>query len=364
MKKNKSNVLANKNNNNNNFVNLSQISYNKSQIIKDVLPIPNIKNYINHINENNIFPNKNYIKYNSNKNLTLNNNNNYSQEINDINEKNILLLNKKVKEQEKNIIYLNSRLKNYDITMNEITKLNIELNKLNEIIRKKNKTIQEFRDISDLSKLKLEELIKNNNELIQKINFLKEENEKMNKKYNDINDELNKVKNENSELKNKLKEKEKEINMLKQNIEIKNKNKSIIDKNLYLNYDKKNNNATYNRINTENKDKDKDNDNEKYDINNYYKINNRVKGYSSMNRKMLPERRNIPLNMKRNIESGIMRKNMYLYNKYYSLRTEPSYNIIDNYDSLNKLYGDGVKNRYNYLNINGKDLKSLKYNNY
>ena len=338
MKKNKSNELPNKNKN-----------YNKSKIEKDVLPIPNLKNYINHINDYNTFLQKNYSKYSA-QNLTLNNN--YSKDINDINEKNILLLKEKVKEQEKNIIYLNSRLQNYDITMNEITKLNIELNKLNEIIRKKNKTIEEFRGISDLSKLKLEELIKNNNELIQNINLLREENEKLNKKYNEINDELNEVKNENNELKNKVKEKEKEINILKQNLEI--KNKSIIDKNLYLNYDKKNNDITYKN-------------NEKYDINNYYKKNNKLRGYSSMNRKILKETRNMPLNMKRNIDSSNMRnmrKNTYLYSKDYSIRTEPSYNILDNCNSLNKLYGDEVKNRYNYLNINGKDISSLNNKNY
>ena len=178
---------------------------------------------------------------------------------------------------------------------------------------------------------------------------MREENEKLNKKYNEINDELNKVKNENNELKNKVKEKEKEINILKQNIEI--KNKSIIDKNLYLNYDKKNNDITCKN-------------NEKYDI---YKNNNKLRGYSTMNRKILQGRRNIPLNMKRNIESGNMRnirKNTYLYNKDYSIRTEPSYNILDNYDSLNKLYGNEVKNRYNYLNINGKDISSLNNKNY
>ena len=108
MKKNKSNELANKNKN-----------YNKSKIEKDVLPIPNLKNYINHINNNNSFPQKNYNKYNA-QSLTLNNN--YSLNINDINERNILLLKEKVKEQEKSIIYLNSRLQNYDIAMNEITK--------------------------------------------------------------------------------------------------------------------------------------------------------------------------------------------------------------------------------------------------
>ena len=181
---------------------------------------------------------------------------------------------------------------------------------------------------------------------------MREENEKLNKKNNDINNELNEVKNENNKLKNKFKEKEKEINILKQNIKI--ENKSILDKNLYLNYDKKNNDITYQN-------------NEKYDINNYYKNNNKLRGYFSMNRKILQERRNMLLNMKRNIYSGNMRKirkNTYLYSKNYSIRTEPSYNILDNNDSLNKLYGDEVKNRYNYLNINGKDISSLNNKNY
>ena len=45
MKKNKSNELANKN-------------YNQRKIEKDILPIPNLKNYINHINDDNSFPKK------------------------------------------------------------------------------------------------------------------------------------------------------------------------------------------------------------------------------------------------------------------------------------------------------------------
>ena len=67
----------------------------------------------------------------------------------------------------------------------------------------------------------------------------------------------------------------------------------------------------------------------------------------------------MPLNMKRNIYScnmRMVRENAYLYSKDYFIRIEPSYNILNNYDSLNKIYGDEVKNRYNYLNINGKDI--------
>ena len=56
-------------------------------------------------------------------------------------EKNIAILNDKIKEQENEIKYLNERLKNYDTTMDEMANLNIELNRLNDIIRNKNKTI-------------------------------------------------------------------------------------------------------------------------------------------------------------------------------------------------------------------------------
>ena len=55
----------------------------------------------------------------------------------DLKEKNINLLKEKIKNQEDNIIYLNERLKNYDEAINEIERLNKEIKKLNEIIRKK-----------------------------------------------------------------------------------------------------------------------------------------------------------------------------------------------------------------------------------
>ena len=82
-------------------------------------------------------------------------------------DKNIEMLKEKIKEQENDIFYLNSRLKNYDSTIEEVTRLNIEINKLNEIIREKNFTIQEFKEITELSKRKFDELLKNKSELIQ-----------------------------------------------------------------------------------------------------------------------------------------------------------------------------------------------------
>ena len=80
--------------------------------------------------------------------------------------KNIVSLKEKIKDQENNIEYLTDRLKNYDNTIEEMTNLNIELNRLNEIIRDKNNTIEEYKQILELSKKKFEELIANKNQLI------------------------------------------------------------------------------------------------------------------------------------------------------------------------------------------------------
>ena len=382
MKRNKSTELTK---NINNFFNQKQIYYNNNKAEKDILSFPNLENYINSNDINAIdYKNIPYNKYN-NQNLNLKNNYYYPSDINNIktnisnslemsknsqeaslsmddNEKNIFLLSEKVKEQEQNIMYLNNRLQNYDITMNEITKLNIELNTLNEIIWKKNKTIQEFRDISDLSKLKFEELLKKHNDLMQKINLLQEENEKLKKiqknenfeNFNKIKEELSQVKNENNELKNKIREKEEVINGLNKKIEelkIKSKsireniaefkeNKSTLDLNsgLIFNYD---------------------NENEKID-NNYSNINNRHKGYSLVNIKLSQERRKTPLNINRNRGYTNIRNNNYFYGKDNSIRTEPSYIKLDKNDYLSKMHR--MKNGYNYLNK--KEVDPLDYSYY
>jgi len=414
MKRNKSTELTK---NINNFINQNHKYYNNNNDIqKDILTIPNLKNYTNENSLNaNDYKSTPYNKYN-NQTFNLNNNYNYLSDINNIktnisnslemsknsqeaslsmddNEKNIFLLSEKVKEQEQNIIYLNNRLQNYDITMNEITKLNIELNTLNEIIWKKNKTIQEFRDISDLSKLKFEELLKKHNDLMQKINLLQEENENLKKKQknenlenlNKIKEELSKVKIENNELKNKIRGKEEVINGLNKKIEeleIKSKsireniaefkeNKSTLDLNsgLIFNYDNENGNLTYNMINTENKFNDiksnkyynymkKSFENEKID-NNYTNINNRPKGYSLVNIKLSQERRNTPLNINRNLGYDNIRNNNYFYGKDISIRTEPSYINLDRKENLRKMYG--IQNRYNYLNKKEPDPLDYSY---
>ena len=171
-------------------------------------------------------------------------------------DKNIAILNEKIKEQENDIIYLNERLKNYDSTMDEMTKLNIEVDRLNEIIRDKNNTIQEFREITELSKQKFEQLIMNKKELIQRINFLEKENEELRNKnksknilkeeeeYNPVKSDLDDIKKENQELKKLLLEKEEEIEYM--NNIIQNSNKNF---NRYMNYTTSNRNYNFEKMN-------------------------------------------------------------------------------------------------------------------
>ena len=159
-------------------------------------------------------------------------------------ERNIALLNEKIKEQENDIIYLNERLKNYDNTMEEITNLNIEINRLNEIIKNKNNIIQEYIEILELSKNKLENLISNRNILIKKIKALEKENDELRnnnkyqknnylniKEYNTMNSDMNDLIKENNELKKILQEKNEEIRNMHNIINRKNYNSSK-----YINY--------------------------------------------------------------------------------------------------------------------------------
>ena len=157
-------------------------------------------------------------------------------------ERNISILNDKIKEQENDIKYLNERLKNYDATMDEMTKLNIEINRLNEIIKRKNNTIQEYREITELSKKKFDELINNKKELIQKIKALEKENDELRNKskYNKnfINEEyipkkpnLEDIQKENQELKKLLKEKSEKIKYMNNILE-----KPHYNSSRYINY--------------------------------------------------------------------------------------------------------------------------------
>ena len=100
----------------------------------------------------------------------------------DIKEKNIIILKEKIKNQEQTIDYLNKRLINYDETINEIARLNKEIKRLNEIIKNKNEIIFEFQNVSDLSKIKIEEMRKKYDKFLDSlIKENEEENNKLNK---------------------------------------------------------------------------------------------------------------------------------------------------------------------------------------
>lgn len=190
-----------------NFKNYKNINNNKQNINDD-----NVNNIINNMKVNEEFE---HLENSSSSNIY---------------EKNIAILNDKIKEQENNINYLNERLKNYDSTMDEMAKLNIELNRLNEIIKDKNNTIQEYREISEISKKKFEELIQNKKELLQKIKVLEKENYELKNRLklkNDLNTsesnqmklDLDDIEQENQELKRLLQEKNDEIKQMNDIIE-------------------------------------------------------------------------------------------------------------------------------------------------
>ena len=266
--------------------------------------IPKYNFYPNQINRNQLIENKI-------KNLNINNDINISS---NIYENNIEMLKEKIKEQEKDIIYLNDRLKNYDITMEEITKLNIELNKLNEIIREKDYTILEYREITELSKKKFDELIQNKNNLMQRIKQLENENKELKNTINNFENnfyimkkDLNNLIKEDRELKEQLYEKNKKIKYMNDLLE-----KLNINKNNYIKYNK---NKIIN-FNETNQIKENHN-NKKY--NNYY----------------LKERSRTPLiqNIKTE-ENDIPNKKYYNLNKDYSLRTEPNNNIFTDFKNI------------------------------
>ena len=364
----KNNLQINKQNHqksNNNINNIKKIGIIHTKNKNENAKYNSLNNNNNLLSQNRKNNNKNFIE-NINKNNDLSNSINSSISI-DVYEKNISLLNEKIKEQEKDIRYLNNRLQNYDITLNEITNLNIELNTLNEIIRKKNKTIQEFRDISDLSKKKFEELLNNNNNLLKKIDLLEEENKKLaknnvnNNYINSLKDELNKVNNERDELKRQITEKDKEIDKLKKIIDDfnnKNDSKENYNENKALTY-------------TMNREKPNDINDYKYN-NDHIKVNKNLinrhlicikkpKINSLVNKKKILEGRYTPLNMNKNLGLSYninQRNNNYLYNKSFSIKTEPSHS---SYGNLNSTFN--LKERHNYYK-NKYSLQPLDYSNF
>ena len=384
-------------------------------------------NNLNYNNDFNLNKKKNNINnnnnYNDNNIQNLNINNEYNPPDSTesslsakIYEKNIALLNDKIKEQENNITYLNNRLKNYDTTIEQITKLNIELNKLNEVIKNKNVTIQEFRDIADMSKSKLEQFIKDQNELIEKIAILEEENKKLKnnnlnyniiniEEYNKIKNDLNEISKENNDLKSQINQKDEKIKILNdlidklKNAQIdRNKNLKVysntnlnynIDKNINpnLNYNLDKNINTNLNINIDNNNKYNKNDihyhkidykkknniidfrtiykkNEKYlnedpslKYNNNWKIINNLtkRNYSLREKSPKPLTKNV-----HNDKYDLFKNNIY-HKHDYSYRTEPN-SVINIGNSFTKKMAN-FKNKYNYLE-NKYTVKPFDYNSY
>ena len=348
------------------------------------IPSQNNPNYMLDLSKNN---ETNYDYKNQNSNL------NYSSKDYDITEskkqsitskiyeKKIKLLNIRIKEQENNIKYLNERLKKYEGARDKISKLNLEINRLNEIIMKKNNTIQEFKDITDLSKNKLEELIKYQNELNTKINILEEENKKLklakgiyengnnninNNNFNDYDKkELDTLMKENNELKNQINEKEKQIKYLNGVIakyRFKNKKEKSFNNNLiHTNYDNFNDIKKNNIIDFKDKyyrtKKLLNNSTNRYQ--NFKKVNPSTKG----NYYYMHERSHTPLMENYIYEINSVNPAKRYHNIDYSIRTEPNYiknmtiSRSKNYFNNNKRYNNVLKKRYNAD-------QSLNYSNY
>ena len=126
------------------------------------------KNYNDYNNLNikkKLKPNYSFFSYKNKISNKFNNNNN----INVNNNVNIQLLKEKIKSQKSNIEYLENRLLNYDEAINEVTRLNLELNKMNEILQSKNKTILEYQNLSEISKAKFKTYINKTNQKKEKI---------------------------------------------------------------------------------------------------------------------------------------------------------------------------------------------------
>lgn len=299
-------------------------------------------------------------------------------------EKKIKILNIRIKEQENNIKYLNERLKNYDDARDKINNLNLEINKLNEIIMKKNNTLQEFKDITDLSKNKLEELIKHQNELNKRINFLEEENKKLklakgiyengdnnlNHNYfynNDRNDrkDFDTLMKENNELKEQINEKEKEIKYLNDVIDkyrYRNQNeKSFNNKIIHTNYD----NYNFIRKNNIIDFRDKYNQTKNLLNNSTMRYQNlkKVKPSTKRNYYYIHGRSHTPLMENYIYEINSMSPTRRYHNVDYSIRTVPNNNKImaisrsKNSFNYNKRYNNALKKRHNVE-------QPLNYSNY
>jgi chromosome segregation ATPase len=290
----------------------------------------------------------------------------------------ITLLKEKIKNQEKNINYLNTRLMNYDDAVDEIARLNQEIKRLNEIINYKNNLIFEFQNATDLSKIKIEQIqnkYSKYDELMNVINVLHEEKNKLNNIIKEKTGEIINIINDCNNLKNELihfkNEYEKRIDDLrKDNDELKKNNWILIgqikEKNnkikemesiignlrKELNINKNNivKRSLMNYISLNKKSKTKSNNNESYSFNNIensidsHDFNNTLNINNNTNRRFLKP---INVNNLYNFEKG--KKNRVIIFKNINKNKINTFNKDKTKFDLNNTFDSPLK--YNDLMI-------------
>ena len=279
-------------------------------------------------------------RYNLNNNFKGNTNNNFNSQ----------LLKEKIKSQKSEIECLENSLKNYDETINEVTRLNLELNKMNEILKNKNNTILEYQKLSEISKEKFNK-------------FINKANEKKNKFQKNI-ENFNDLKTKNNNLIEQIKQIEKENYTLKHQFNsIKNKNFYEIDqlKNeidlINIEYEKE---RKQNRlINDEKIKKNKEiidlktklitSDKFKEEINNINNKYNLLEKQLDEKDKILEELRNINDDLKDKLEISTENYNQVVYEQK-SLESKLN-NLIDKAKKYEIIFKD-INDNYNNSDIN------------
>jgi DNA repair exonuclease SbcCD ATPase subunit len=372
------------------------------KIYKSILPLNNNKK----LKPSKSFLSRDYQAKNKKYNLLNDNNNKINTE----------LLKSKINEQKADIEYLENKLKDYDDAINEVTRLNLEINRMNEILKNKNQTILEYQNLSELSKTKFNNYLmranskrqifekngENYDDLKSKNNYLTEQIKLMEKENNSLQHKLNTIKNKNlydiDHLRNELDvinieyEKEKKQNQLINQEKIM-KNKEIIDlKTKLITCDKFKEemniiNNKYNILEEQIKEKDKT-------IEELTKINNELKdkiqlsneNYNQViyDQKNLESKINNLINKVRQYESiieDVEIKNMdktnnnnnnfmnlpnHNYNNYnnYGINeynTDTNNYYISNYSRENNYYPIKNSYKYNLINNRNKNSKSPDY---
>ena len=288
---------------------------------------------------------------------------------NSINDKiNIHLLKEKIRAQNSDIQYLENRLKNFDETINEVTRLNLELNKMNEILKNKNKTILEYQNLSEISKekfnnfinkanekkSKLHKNIENYDDLKAKNKNLIEQIQRIEKENYTLQHQLNSIKNKNiyeiDHLKNEIDlinidyEKERKQNKLINEEKIK-KNKEIIDLKTKL--------ITCDKF--------------KEEINNINKKYNLLEKQMDEKDKILEELTNINNDLKDKLEISNENYNQVLYeqkcleSKLNNLIYKTKNNEISVQDINDSNYNPGNKSYINYANKTNLENSAINF---